>query len=53
MNKEEELEKKIESEEYLYKKVKMRIALDKIKKEMEKDEGINKLNTSNRVTATE
>lgn len=38
MNKLEELEKKIEREENLYKKVKMTIALDKIKKEIEKDE---------------
>ena len=38
MNKEEELEKKIESEENLYKKVKMTIALEKIKKELEENE---------------
>lgn len=38
MNKLEELEKKIEKEENLYKKVKMTIALDKIKKELEENE---------------
>lgn len=55
MDKIQEIENKIKLEENLYKKVKMVVALNKIKREMEKekDEGINQLNTSNRITATE
>jgi hypothetical protein len=38
MDKIQEIENKIKLEENLYKKVKMVLALEKIKKEMEKDE---------------